>query len=329
MSASPASTDLPFQPAPPKSPHFDPENTTWIFSQYSDVQAALREPTLQQASEQGPIEDIPDHSELFAKVQTDISRLSAAEWQARMQHQLSLLIKPLTHRHSFNLVAELIQPWSVAMLLSLSEAGSDTAQRLTEIANRLYTQYDTNVEAELNLMLESRQLMLSKSMFFGLTQTLPSFLASAWLALLEHPDQMSRLLAEPDLITNATEELLRYAGIVNTLTRQATEDITISGIQLLKGQRLILKLASANYDPAKFDNPTRLDISRRPTGQLGLGTGLHACVGAVFVRTAFAAITPLFLAAAPSLAQPKSIQWTGTHVRWPRTIDATLKRNNW
>jgi cytochrome P450 len=78
-------------------------------------------------------------------------------------------------------------------------------------------------------MLVSRQLTLTKSMFFGLTQTLPSFLASAWLALLEHPD-----------------------------------------------------------------NPARLDISRRPIGQLGLGKGLHACVGAVLVRTAFAAITPSF-----------------------------------
>jgi cytochrome P450 len=337
MSVAPLSTDLPFHPSPPEPPHFDPERSTWIFSRHADVQAALREPALQQASEKGEIEEIPDHSELYTKVQADIARLTAAEWRTRMQHQLSLLIEsltpepltpePLTHRQPFNLVDRIIQPWSVAMLLSLSAARPEVAQRVAEIANSLFIQYEKNTELELDQMIEIRQFTLSKSMFFGLTQTLPSFLANAWLALLQHPDQMSKLLAEPYLITNATEELLRYAGIVNTPTRHATKDVTIGDILILKDQRLTLKLASANFDPAKFADPYQLDITRRPTGQLGLGTGLHACVGAVLVRSAFAAATPVFIAAQPTLAPAGSIEWTGTHVRWPRTVSAYLQQN--
>jgi hypothetical protein len=174
-------------------------------------------------------------------------------------------------------------------------------------------------------MLEQRWLVLSKPMFAGLTQTLPGFLARSWLALLRHPDQQARLLAEPDLMPCAVEELLRFAGTVHTRYRKASTDLRIGDAYITVGQTVALKLGSANRDPARFAEPDRLDIGRRPSGNLGLGTGLYACAGAVVVRSAFSAITPFFLAARPILNPGAPVVWTGdSATRWPRVVSVRL-----
>lgn len=110
---------------------------------------------------------------------------------------------------------------------------------------------------------------------------------------------------------NAVDELVRYAGIVHTLFRKADRDIEIAGIRIAKDQLVSLKVASANFDPAKFADPCRLDVRRRAAGQLGLGSGFHACVGAVLVRQACTVLTPLFLAAGPILDHKQHIVWLG------------------
>jgi hypothetical protein len=216
-------------------------------------------------------------------------------------------------------------------MLALDGSSPKHASRLTSIAGRLFFNGRNKwsawrrktAAAELERMVQRRSLSLSHPMFSGLTQTLPSFLARAWLALLQHPDQMARLLAQPDLMPGAMEELLRYAGIVHTLHRQASRDLRIGEADIVQGQSVILRMNSANHDPAKFDDPHRLDITRRPSGHLGLGTGLYACAGAVLVRSAFAIVTPLFLAARPTLDPGAPVIWTSdTSIQWPRVVSA-------
>jgi cytochrome P450 len=171
----------------------------------------------------------------------------------------------------------------------------------------------------------TQNLTLSKSMLTGLTQTLPSFLAKAWLALLQNPDQSSRLLAEPDLMPGAVEELLRYAGIVHSLYRRATSEVRIGDTQIAANDHVTLRLGSANFDPDQFHEPRRLDIARRRLGHVGLGTGPHNCVGAVLVRVATAVTTPIFLASAPVLDTSTPILWTGDNtLRWPSVVSARM-----
>jgi len=86
-----------------------------------------------------------------------------------------------------------------------------------------------------------------------------------------------------------------------------------------------LKVASANFDPAKFADPYRLDVTRRPAGQLGLGSGLHACIGAALVRQAFTVLTPLFLGAGPILDHNQHIIWLGeSTLRRPLAVFVNL-----
>lgn len=156
-----------------------------------------------------------------------------------------------------------------------------------------------------------RAIPLGKSVFLGTSQTIPLFLANAWLALLRHPAELARLRAEPDLIPRAIEELLRYAGVVHTLYRQATANVDLAGVRILENERVILKVASANRDPAQFPEPDRLDVTRRVTGQVALGAGPHSCVGASLVRMAAGIATSGFVA-------ELAVAETGGPVEWYR-----------
>ena len=342
-----------FSPPQPEPARLDPARRTWTLSRYADVFAALREPTFFQASAKGQNSGADmsvDNSRVNAELQADMNRMSSAEWRAQMESVAQEIINRVARPEPISLTREIIQPWSLAVLLNLSGADQVLADRLRRITDcllykREYRDHPTTngsrsplllrkwfswrrkrAEGELDRILETRQLSISRSMFFGLTQTLPSFLAKSWLALLHHPDQMARLRTEPELMPSAVEELLRYAGIVHTLYRRATRDVSLGDVHIAKDDFIILKLAAANHDPLKFHEPSQLDITRRPIGQLGLGTGQHACVGAVIVRIAVSVVTPIFLAADPTLETSEPIVWTGdSTVRWPVGFCARLR----
>ncbi|MCJ0869668.1 cytochrome P450 [Streptomyces sp. AP-93] len=104
-------------------------------------------------------------------------------------------------------------------------------------------------------------------------------------ALLRHPAQLARLRQDPSRIPAAVEELSRYEGpALLAIRRFPTEDVTIGGITVPAGETLLLSLASANRDPARFGEPDRLDLDRDTSGHLALGHGIHYCVGAPLAR---------------------------------------------
>jgi cytochrome P450 len=344
--------EQPFCPAPAEAPLFDASRNAWVLSRYSDVYAALREPTLLQATSRGKAtspDDSATHARLYAEVQADMSRMSGATWRGEMDNVLRSLLDDVDRGRPFDLVKEIIHPWSVAMMVVLSEAGPAEARQLRWVAGQLFFKKEHPVdssrikniltsfsrrwssrrlkkaEALLDSMLKNRKSSVSKPMFAGLTQTLPSFLAKAWLALLQHPDQAARLIKNPALMAGATEELLRYAGVVHTLFRQAKADIDIGEISVRSGQQVILKVASANYDSARFDEPECLNVGRRIGIHVGLGAGVHACVGSVLVRMACTAITPIFLSAGPVPDGKLAPVWMGdSTLRWPFAVPVIL-----
>jgi cytochrome P450 len=129
------------------------------------------------------------------------------------------------------------------------------------------------------------------------------------------------LVEEPKLMPNAIEELLRYAGVVHTIYRRAGKDLRIGEADIAEGQLAILKLDSANFDPEKFEEPERLNVGRRTAGPLGLGTGLHACVGAVLVRMACSVVMPVFVEAAMVLEPWGGVRWTRDKtLLWPSSV---------
>ncbi|GAB2931502.1 cytochrome P450 [Micromonospora polyrhachis] len=107
------------------------------------------------------------------------------------------------------------------------------------------------------------------------------------LTLLNHPDQLDRLRADPNAIGPAVEELTRFIQLGETgvmLPRITTEEVTLSGVTLPAGTAVLPAFVAANRDPATFADPDRLDLSRSPNPHLGFGAGVHHCLGAQLAR---------------------------------------------
>ena len=102
--------------------------------------------------------------------------------------------------------------------------------------------------------------------------------------LLTHPDQLELLRSQPDLVNNAVEETMRFDNSVLLITRYAKEDINFEGTDIPADSPLFVILAAANRDPAKFPDPDRYDVTRNTDEQMGLGIGLHFCLGAYLAR---------------------------------------------
>lgn len=115
-------------------------------------------------------------------------------------------------------------------------------------------------------------------------ETTANMLALGTFALLENPEQLAELRADPDLLPDAVEELLRYLSVADIFYRYATEDIELGGETIGEGSTVVVSLLAANRDPQRFDNPDTLDIRRKAPGHLSLGHGVHLCLGQQLAR---------------------------------------------
>jgi cytochrome P450 len=105
------------------------------------------------------------------------------------------------------------------------------------------------------------------------------------LALMnDYPDQKARLLADPSLINSAVEEFLRFRSPNQLGNRETTVEVEIGGLTIPAGTNLHLIMGAANRDPAVFDDPTKLDITRKPNRHVAFAGGPHICVGLTLAR---------------------------------------------
>ncbi len=115
--------------------------------------------------------------------------------------------------------------------------------------------------------------------------TTVNLIANGILALLRNETQLALLRAEPSLMSSAIDEFLRFDGPVNIATlRFSTEPILVGDIEIPKNEFVMISLLAANRDAERFDDPERLDITRKPNAHLSFGHGLHHCVGAALGR---------------------------------------------
>jgi len=319
-------------PAPAAEPSVHPELGFREFSRYEDVKAALRQPVLWPVA---PLKSkpfrLPDQAgqeELRTRILDRFSPSRMAAWQSTMAG----IAVDVPTRGPIDLVADFIEPWCLTAAGMVTKAppgdwkslasearivSHAAAEPLDENLRRWATQSDN----ALAKYFANSPFPMPGPTFVALSRTVACLLANGWAVLLDHPEERASLQKTPALLPKAVEEMLRLASIPDVVFRHASAAVSVAGVPIAADERIVLRLAAANRDPAVFADPNRFDLLRRGPAHLSLGFGLHACAGSALIRMAMAAATSVFLTHWGTLTLRGAIQWEGgSGFRTPRRL---------
>ena len=139
-------------------------------------------------------------------------------------------------------------------------------------------------EEQGDMLSEDEIVIATNFLLFAGHETTANLIAVGMYHLLQNPEQLQQLRANPTQMPTAVEELLRYVSPVHTLSRRTTQEVTVRGVTIPPGHSVYLLVGSANRDEEKFPDSEHLDITRPPTRTLGFGYGIHYCLGAALAR---------------------------------------------
>jgi cytochrome P450 len=152
--------------------------------------------------------------------------------------------------------------------------------------------------------------------------------ALSLLAMLEHRDQWDLLLAQPDLLENAVEELLRFEPTAQYMRRTPDHDVTIADVTIPDGTDVVCWIAAANRDPARW-GPTAdvLDITREDARQhIAFGKGAHVCVGSWLARLELQVVLGTVIERYPASRLPEQeLVWSSNVIRGPAELLVDLR----
>ncbi len=131
-------------------------------------------------------------------------------------------------------------------------------------------------------------------------ETTTNLIGNGLVTLLYYPEEKQRLIAQPDLIKTAIEEMLRFESSNQLGNRMIVEEVELGGIRMQAGTPVTLCIGAANRDPAQFPDPERFDIARTPNRHLAFATGAHQCAGMALARLEGAIAISRFLARFPN-----------------------------
>jgi len=148
------------------------------------------------------------------------------------------------------------------------------------------------------------------------------------LLFVTHPEQLALLRADPTLMPQAIEEVLRFESPVQRLRRVVAEEVELAGMRLSPGEPLEVLIGSANRDEAKFADPDAFRIQREPSRHLALGKAAHFCIGAGLARLEVNVALTIVLArfAEIRLADGWELEWpTTTNNRGPKSLRLSVE----
>jgi cytochrome P450 len=150
--------------------------------------------------------------------------------------------------------------------------------------------------------LSTIELRANVRLLFGAGhETTVNLIGNGLWSLLTHPDQWQLLREDPSLIPNAIEEILRFESPVQAVARTVAEPLELHGVTLEKRELVVGLLGAANRDPEAFEDPDRLDITRKDVRSLAFGGGIHFCLGAQLARIEAAVVFETILQRIPNL----------------------------
>jgi cytochrome P450 len=331
-------------PPAPQPAYFDAECGAWVLSRYADVLGAFRHPCVwpiaARGKDQAKTRDEIGRLRVRPQSLEALSAARVAEWQARAEPLARSAAARLATDRPVDLLTEFALPWCFEVALMVLQADPRDSARLEDLGARVFAATGApdgselrpiaaEATAELERIFQDGPMPMGEPTFVAISQTLPRLLANIWMALLENPDELTRLRARPSLLPGCVEELLRHAGIVRRVWRQALADLELGGVKIAAGERILLMLASANRDPAQFPEPDRLDLDRSVTGQLALGSGRNSCVGNLVIRMGVAVSTAALLAEFHEIELYATPEWrVGSGDSFPTSVPVRLRKTS-
>jgi len=167
--------------------------------------------------------------------------------------------------------------------------------------------------------------MAALALIAGVDTTWSAIGSSLW-HLATHPDDRKRLVAEPELMPTAVEELLRAYSPV-TMAREVTADIEYAGCPMKAGDKVLMNFPAANRDPEVFDHPDEVQLDRAHNRHVAFGSGIHRCAGSNLARMELQVALEEWLARIPdfSLDEGAEVTWAGGQVRGPRICPVVFR----
>jgi len=139
-------------------------------------------------------------------------------------------------------------------------------------------------EEENQVLTADEVLNMALLVMFGGSETTTNLIGNMTLALLDNPEQLAAVRANPALIPQVVEEAVRYDAPVQGLFRQTTQDVELSDTKIPAGSVVQVMFGSASRDERKFADPDRFDVLRNSDGHVSFGFGIHFCLGAQLAR---------------------------------------------
>jgi len=265
--------------------------------------------------------DPPEHTKNRAIISRTLSPKVLRELKDRFAAQARELVDQLVARSSFDGVKDLGEAFPLKVFPDAVGLRSDGREHLIAYGNMvfngmgprnaLYEQAMRNAEmvnawvwaacqrenlspdglgAAIYTAVDDGQLtheqgaMLVRSFLSAGIDTTANAIGLAAHCFAMHPEQWERLRSESSLVRQAFEEVLRYGSPFQTYFRTTTRDVSVGGIAIPAGEKVMVSVAAANRDPDFWPDPDRFDIGRSTAGHLAFGAGIHGCVGQMMAR---------------------------------------------
>jgi cytochrome P450 len=173
---------------------------------------------------------------------------------------------------------------------------------------------------------EDELLSLGQAILIAGHETTASQIPNFVYTLLDHPEQLAALRADPSLLPKAVEELMRFVplGAGAGIPRYATEDVELGGVTVRAGEPVLAATASANRDESVYTCPAHLDLKRDEASHVGFGHGAHHCLGAPLARMELQVAVDTLLRRLPGLRvvdEDADIDWkSGLSTRGPERM---------
>jgi cytochrome P450 len=306
-----------------KTPVLPAPNGSYVVSTYREVIALIRDPRVSNSggARGGSFigMDPPEHDRLRRLATSHFDQSDSV--RPELERIVTGLIDQMRGRREIDIVDDLAYPYPVTVICERLGVPHEDEPRFHPWAEAIITQLDPRpgqqdaaprAQSEMNEymsgLIERFPANPGPGLLSGLAagegmatedivatarllliaghETTVNLIANGMLTLLRHPHLLARLRSDADLAVPLVEELLRYEPPVQLVpgANVALDDIEVVGTTIPEGARIVLVLAAANRDPARFADPDRFDPDRQDNQHLGFFGGIHYCFGAALAR---------------------------------------------